>query len=223
MGSYICALLLLFIPFVFFSQSEVYEKNIWRSLVVKHKISDKYNFTFDVGYRIFDEFIKKRRQYLVRGLFERKIRDNQSVGFGFAYFESISSSLNDYRKEIRPFVQYQYSYKKANSNFSLRFRNELRDFIEDKRIVNRARLQFNFEYKFQKYFAPKLSVEEFLTTPKKIVLEHRYGLSNTFYFSELINFNVFYILQFQSSVKMNNRFIPQNILGLQLNLNIQKK
>jgi hypothetical protein len=213
-------ILIIFTPFLILSQGEIYEKNIWTSLVVRTNLSNKCNFTFDIGYRTFDDFVKLRRQVLIRGIMDYKIRENQSMGLGFAYFESISSNLVDYKTEMRPFFQYFYANKKNKSDFSLRFRNEIRGFVDDEKIVNRFRLQLSFEYKFHKFISPRLSIEEFLTLQNSNILEQRYGFSNTLYFSDVINLNVFYILQFQSSIKNNVMLIPQNILGLQLVINI---
>ena len=73
------------------------------------------------------------------------------------------------------------------------------------------------------YFFPKISFEQFVSVQKKITNEQRFSISNTFTISENINLNIFYILQLQSNIKFNNKVLPQNIWGVQLNLNIQNK
>ena len=210
-------------PLIYLSQNEEYRGNAWNSILVRNKVSDNYNLVFDIGYRTFDEYIKRTRQGLIRGLIERKISNKHSFGIGIAYFESISSNFNSFKKEIRPFVQYQFVNKNDKSNFSLRFRSELRNYIEANELVNRARIQLSYEYEIGKYLFPRISFEQFVSFKKKLINEQRFGISNTFTISEVINFNFFYILQFQSNIKINNCVIPQNILGLQLILNMENK
>ena len=210
-------------PFISLSQNEEYRGSAWASIVVRHKVSDNYNLVFDIGYRTFDDYFKRRKQDLIRGLIEGKISGKHSIGIGVAYFENISSNLSTFKKEFRPFLNYQFVNKSDKSFFNIRFRNEWRNYFEDSEIVNRSRLQISYEYKMKNYFFPKISFEQFVSVQKKITNEQRFSISNTFTISENINLNIFYILQLQSNIKFNNKVLPQNILGLQLNLNIQKK
>ena len=202
-----------------FSQVDKFKKNTWLSLVIRHNFSDRYSFTFDLGYRTFDEFINKKRQELYRGVLERKLKKNHFIGAGLSYFETISINLNTYNGEFRPFLQYQYSFKDEKYNYNFRFRNELRNYFNSNETIFRTRLQFFIDYEFNRLFFPRIFIEEFLSVKKSILFEQRYGLLNTFKLSDKINFNIFYTLQFQSSLKTNNNLIPQNIFGLQLIVN----
>jgi hypothetical protein len=207
-------------PFINLSQNEEYRGSAWSSIVVRHKFSDNYNFVFDLGYRTFDDYFKRRKQDLIRVLIERKISDKHSLGLGVAYFENISSNFSTFKKEFRPFLHYQFVNKRDKSSFSIRLRNEWRNYFEENEIVNRTRLQLSYEHKINNYFFPKVSFEQFISVQKKITNEQRFSISNAFTISEKINLNVFYILQLQSNIKFNNKVLPQNIFGLQLNINI---
>ena len=122
-------------PFISLSQNEEYRGSAWASIVVRHKVSDNYNLVFDIGYRTFDDYFKRRKQDLIRGLIEGKISGKHSIGIGVAYFENISSNLSTFKKEFRPFLHYQFVNKSDKSFFNIRFRNEWRNYFEDNEIV----------------------------------------------------------------------------------------
>ena len=106
-------------PFISLSQNEEYRGSAWASIVVRHKVSDNYNLVFDIGYRTFDDYFKRRKQDLIRGLIEGKISGKHSIGIGVAYFENISSNLSTFKKEFRPFLHYQFVNKSDKSFFRL--------------------------------------------------------------------------------------------------------
>lgn len=214
---------LLFLGSSSFSQESPYQTNLWASVLLKHHISSKYSFSFDVGYRTFDGFILKTRQKLVRSIFERKLGENHSIGIGIAYFETISSKLNHFIHEVRPTIQYQFEMKKNREKIGIRLRDEFRFFNTNSIYQNRIRLQGSYEYSFSKMLNPKVMMEGFLTFQKKEVIEERFTIGNTFLVSNWLNINLFYILQYQSNIILNNKRIPQNIVGFQLIINTKRK
>lgn len=207
-----------------FSQIESYKENTWLSFVWKHSLSEKMNITTDFGYRLFDDFLNKRRQDLARIVIERRIVDNQYLGISIAYFESIILNTNTYNKEFRPFVQYQFQYTKEKSKFGLRFRNELRYYQNSNTYVDRSRLQLSYDYVLiEKYLNPRFTIEEFISTGSSRSIEQRYSIGNVFNFNDLLKSYVFYTLQLQSNIKDNNEQVLQHIFGVQIQLNTNKK
>lgn len=207
-----------------FSQIESYRENTWLSCVWKHSLSEKVNVTTDVGYRLFDDFLNKKRQNLARIVIEWRIVENQNIGIGFAYFESIMLNTNTYNKEFRPFLQYQYQYTGWKSKFGLRFRNELRYYHNSNTYVDRNRLQLSYDYIVnEKYFNPRVAIEEFISTGSSGLFEQRYSIGNVFNFSALFKSYIFYTLQLQSNIKDGNEQILQHIFGVQIQLNTNTK
>lgn len=207
-----------------FSQIESYKENTWLGCVWKHSLSEKLNITTDFGYRLFDDFLNKRRQDLARIVIERRIVKNQYLGIGVAYFESIMLNTNIYNKEFRPFVQYQYQYIKGKSKFGLRFRNELRYYQNSNTYIDRSRLQLSCDYVvIEKYLNPRLTIEEFISTGSSRSIEQRYSVGNVFNFSASFKSYMFYTLQLQSNIKDNDDQVLQHIFGVQIQLNTNKK
>lgn len=214
----------LFFYYFSFSQIESYKENTWLSCVWKHSLSEKFNLTTDVGYRLFDNFFNKRRQDLARIVIEQRINENHYLGLGVAYFESIILNLNSFNREFRPFVQYQYQSTRGKSKLGFRFRNEFRYYQNSNTYVDRSRLQVSYEYSMiEKYLNPRLAVEGFISTGSARLIEQRYSIGNVFNFSALFKSYLFYTLQLQSNIEYDEKQILQHILGIQIQLNTNKK
>jgi len=219
----ILILFFLFFSTTSFSQNEVYKKNIWYSIIWKHQINANWNISLDIGHRTFDEFVQRKRQNLVRVIVDRKLNDRNSIGLGFAYFESVKQNSTIFVSELRPFIQYLYQFRKEKSTVGIRFRNELRYFTDKKSFVDRSRLQVSYEYKVHSaYFIPKLSIEGFVSAQKSPLIEQRYSVGVTTNFSKLFSMYLFYTLQYQSNLRLNARLVAQNIIGFQLIINTVK-
>lgn len=196
-------------------QIESYKKNTWLSCVWKHSLSEKLIVTTDFGYRLFDDFLNKRRQDLMWVVMGRRIIENQYLGIGLAYFESVMLNMNAFNKEIRLFVQYQYQHTRGKSKFGLRFRNELRYYHNLKTYVDRNRLQLSYDYVVnEKYLNPRVAIEEFISTGSNGLFEQRYSIGNVFNFSTLFKSYVFYTPQLQSNIKHDNEQVLQHVFGI---------
>lgn len=124
---------------------EPLEKQIW-SFAQLNILKTKTQQFFDVGFRSYDHFIRDPRQWFVRYHVQGKIGEsNLWLGGGLAYFETTTTS-NDWNGEVRPFVQGIYFCQKEQVVFRIRYRNEFRYYLESKEIIDRNRLQFQFQF-----------------------------------------------------------------------------
>jgi hypothetical protein len=202
------------------TQQSFYSENCWNSILWRHSWKNKVLVSSDIGYRSFDAFFSRTRQQLIRMSVEKIFKENHSLGFGYAYFNSYSSSLKNLTGESRLFVQYQWIKKTIASNFGIRIRNEFRYFPSSKEFNNRFRSQFYYERKTNiKQVQPRFFLEEFLTINSKPFIEQRYGIGNTFNLHPSLNLFIFYTLQLQETIKLNNMQIKQHIVGVQFQIN----
>lgn len=202
------------------AQTSPFAQNLWASVLWRHQFNRGIVLTSDVGYRSFDAFYKQTRQQLGRVMIEKKIGANHAFGIGYTYFNSYSSSNKKLTGESRPFINYQFIQNLEKFALGLRIRNELRYFIEKKEWINRLRGQINFEFKTtNKNVLPRIFVEGFISSGTNTLKEYRFSIGNTFTISDTYKFFIFYTLQRQSSLVVNNNVINQHILGLQVQLN----
>lgn len=195
-----------------------YSENLWLSVSLNGNFSKSMNYTSDFGLRTYDNFLKEKRTVLVRVLAEKTIRNNHKLGFGYAFFEHFSAdgSLNP---EQRPFLQYRFKIQKKDFQFQTRFRNEFRFFTTRNEFYNRSRIQIYLQYNlFQQRLNPAFSLEGFVSTGKNSLKECRITLGFTNKISSNLSTFFFYTLQNQSSYSGN-----QNIIGLQLQINLNEK
>jgi hypothetical protein len=202
------------------TQPSLYSENFWGSILWRNSWKNKVLVSSDIGYRYFDAFFSRTRQQLVRISVDNFFKENHSLGFGYASFNSYSSSLKTLTRESRPFIQYKWNKKNITSNFGIRIRNEFRYFLSSKEFKNRFRSQFYYERKTNsKLVQPRLFLEEFLTTNSNPFMEQRYGFGNTFKLHSSLNLFLFYTLQLQETIKLNNKQVKQHIIGVQFQIN----
>ena len=202
------------------AQTSPYSQNLWTSVLWRHQFNRGVVLTSDVGYRSFDEFYKQTRQQLGRVMLEKKIGSQHAFGVGYTFFNSYASSSKKLTGESRPFVNYQFTLKKEKFTLGLRVRDEFRYFIEKEEWVNRLRGQASIEINTPiKYVLPRVFVEGFVSSGAKTLVEQRYSIGNTLAFSEKFKVFLFYTLQRQSSILINNQQVNQHIIGLQVQLN----
>lgn len=202
------------------AQTSPYTQNCWTSILWRHQFNKGIVLTSDVGYRSFDAFFKQTRQQLGRVMIEKRFNDKHAVGVGYTYFNSYSASLKSLTGESRPFIQYQFNKRNEKSTLGIRVRNEFRYYVAKQEWVNRFRTQVSYEQKtLYALLLPRLFVEGFISPGSKPIIEQRYSIGNTFKLNATINLFLFYTLQRQSTIVLNNQEVNQHILGVQLQFN----
>lgn len=203
---YLIFVLFLLLPFCLFSQTKLPEQNIWTAININQKYDGKI-FKFDCGYRTYNYF-NEQRTVFSRGVFLKEVNQSFSLGGGVAYFNNYSFSRDDYFNEFRPFIE-------TNINLldilNIRLRNEWRIYEVGYENENRFRVLFSNEQNFNK-FCIKGSFEYFYTNTLND--EYRYTISNKFRINENQNITIFYGVNRQSKIKMNNNIVNQLIMGI---------
>jgi hypothetical protein len=193
-----------------FAQNEIFAENAWGSLVWNHQIASGWQVTTDAGIRLCDRFIRQRRQTLVRTTILYAFRSNWSAGGGFAWFQH--GGRENVSQEYRPFLQLGYQLRRPDWKFTLRLRNELRFYPDNKSCIDRTRLQGNVSFALRKkWLNPGIGVEGFVSATANPLSELRLTAGNSIAVSENLIVHPFYTLQRQSTIYGN-----QHIIGLQL-------
>lgn len=167
--------------------------------------------TGDFGYRTCDYFIRQHRTAFGRVIFEKSHREKSALGLGFALFGHFK---DEWKLEYRPFLQFVYQKKFMPLDLGVRIRNEFRFLDDGRNFRNRTRLQCSARLlKKNRWFDPVFSVETFITPGHAKLMEQRYTVGITSSASPDLTSHLFYTLQRQSSLDLN-----QNIAGLQLQI-----
>ncbi len=194
-----------------------YSENLWLGALVNGKVSKSSSLTGDIGYRTYENFIKEKRTFLARIVFEKALSEKHIVGIGYAFFDHFSKN-SGINLEQRPFLQYRSRFQKNKFDFQLRIRNEFRFFTSRSEFNNRSRVQFQIRYNlFEGRLIPIFGVETFLSTGKKSLFENRFTAGLNLRINQKISALVFYTLQTQSSYKG-----IQNIVGIQTQINLSE-
>lgn len=203
---YLIFVLFLLLPFCLFSQTKLPEQNIWTAININQKHKDNL-LKFDCGYRTYNYF-NDQRTLFGRGVYLKEMTQKLSIGGGVAYFNNYSFSRKDYFNEFRPFIE-------TNINLldilNIRIRNEWRIYEVGYENENRFRVLLSNELSLNK-FRIKGSFEYFYTNTLND--EYRYTISNKFRITENQNITIFYGVNRQSKIKMNNDIVNQLIMGV---------
>lgn len=193
------------------SAQRTYETNVWNSIQCKKSIQ-KFGLTFDVGFRTCDEFLHRKRTALIRGLGSYNWK-NHEFGIGYAYFEHFNSSKTT---ESRPFIHYSFLQKSKTFNAKLQFRirNEFRSFCTGSNL-NRLRAQLYTEWMEDRAVSPIVMIELFHSNDVNKLFEQRYMVGSSIDISSLLKLNLFYQLQYQSTVNYG-----QHIIGWQIRIEL---
>lgn len=187
--------------------------NTWSGIMYQYKLSSNSNITGDVGYRTYN-VLKNRRNLFGRFLIERVISKNVAVGLGYAIFENFSFGKNKFIFENRPFANIQFRIKKEKNELFIRNRNEWRVFENGTKNNIRYRFQFAYEYDF-KLFKSRLAYEYLTSSDQN--KEHRYTIGVLLPI-KCHRVSIFYAINRQSAVKIDNKILNQHVVGFQLQI-----
>lgn len=195
------------------TQVVIPKNNSWLGIIFQNKLKYSTNMVFDVGFRTFD-LLSKRRNVFGRFFLEKSIKNNFSVGGGYALFENFSFGKNNYFLEHRPFTNMQIRWKNERSEFFIRNRNEWRIYASGIKNTARYRFQFTHEYAFSD-LKTRISYEYLKTSDN--TKEHRYTVGIILPINQQ-RINLFYAINRQTSLMINNKLINQHVFGIQLQI-----
>lgn len=196
--------------------------NLWTGITATYDPGKKIGLVMDGGFRSFDQFTRKRKQILGRFVVFLNVTPRSSWGIGLAYFnhtsyDSKGTSRN--RNEFRPFLQYQFRWRKNRHDIVVRARNEFRSFQNPESLRDRFRLQFRYAFQLlQPRIQVVCSAEGFYTFQKVPIMEQRYNLGVTIPLISKVQINPYYSLQLVSNLD-----VIQHVIGVQLQLNLDPK
>jgi len=195
------------------AQENIPYNNCWFGLMYQQNMISNTNLVVDVGYRTFN-YIQDRRNTFGRFFLERIVTKNLTLGVGYAMFENYSFNRKKFLFENRPFSNLQFRWKKDKNEFFFRNRNEWRIYELGIKNTIRYRFQLAHEYDFN-LFKSRISYEYLTSTDQN--KEQRYTLGVLLPLKNQ-RINLFYAINRQSVVKIDNEIINQQVFGIQLQL-----
>jgi hypothetical protein len=196
-----------------FSQKSTANSNVWFGLMYQQGIGVKSRLISDVGYRTF-HFLQNSRTVFGRLLVEKTILKNTTFGLGYALFDNYSFSKEKFLTENRPFMNLQYRWKKDRNEFLFRNRNEWRIYEKGIRNVLRFRFQFVDEYQFSK-IKLRTAFEYLASSDRNNEQRYTFGLLIPMK-NHIVN--IFYALNRQDVIKINEKTLNQHVLGIQFQI-----
>ena len=198
---------------MFIAQDNIPFTNTWSGIMHQHKFTTNTNIIGDVGYRTYN-LLKNRRNVFGRLFIERTMTKKLAIGAGYAFFQNFSFVKNKFILENRPFTNIQFRIKRDKNEFFFRNRNEWRVFERGSKNNIRYRFQFAYEYDFE-MFKSRLSYEYLTSTDKNNELRYTLGVLLPFNKQRV---NLFYAINRQTAVKINDEIINQHVFGFQLQI-----
>jgi len=182
--------------------------NVWFGGSCLYKINSNTNLSGDIGYRTFNLF-ENRRNYFGRLLIEKIIFQNTAIGLGYALFNNFSFSRKSYSFENRPFLNLQFRWNQQKHEIVFRNRIEWR--INENGIKNTFRKRFQIAHEYQLRAIKTRIVYELMASNDKSN-EERYTVGVLLPINNQ-RLNIFYAINRQSSLKLNNQLVNQHVVG----------
>lgn len=149
-GKSTCILLLVCLSVAGIAQEKTIKRGNqqWLQYYGQVKLSDKWTFLADGGYRVTNNF-RVSSQYIIRAGANYALNSNIQVGGGFAHVGFYTSGKIS-RAEFRPYQELSIKSKLNNADISNRIRAEERLFnpVVEGSIKSPGTFNFRFRYQF---------------------------------------------------------------------------